>query len=123
MSEEPLGKMSVSAGEGGVCSVTGVTKSEPAQLSRHRGLATALYQPGRDVNHARSSVQHEAAVSRAACACLCKSNIRLTSFFAFLRGLGLLGKARVQPSGGLTVVTEIQRGTRASGTVKDPPSS
>lgn len=45
--------------------------------------------------------------------------IRLTSFFAFLRGLGLLGKAGVQPSGSLTIVTEIQRGKGASGAVKE----
>lgn len=60
VSEEPLGKMSVSAGEGGVCSITGMTKTEPSQLSNHQGLATALYQPGRGVDHACKSVQHEA---------------------------------------------------------------
>lgn len=60
VSEEPLGKMSVSAGEGGFCSVTGVTKAEPALLFSRSVVATALHQPGRDVAHARSSVQHEA---------------------------------------------------------------
>lgn len=35
---------------------------------------------------------------------------RLTSFLAFLRRFGLLGKAGVQPGGGLAVVTEVQKG-------------
>lgn len=34
----------------------------------------------------------------------------LTSFLAFLRRFGLLGKAGVQPGGGLAVVTEAQKG-------------
>lgn len=42
----------------------------------------------------------------------------LTSFLAFLRRLGLLGEAGVQPGCGLAVVTEAQRGDRASGAVK-----
>lgn len=43
----------------------------------------------------------------------------LTSFLAFLRRLGLLGKAGVQPGSGLAVVAEVQRGDRALGAVKN----
>lgn len=42
----------------------------------------------------------------------------LTSFVTFLRRLGLLGKARVQPGSGFAVVTEVQRGDRVFGTGK-----
>lgn len=38
----------------------------------------------------------------------------LTSFLAFLGRFGLLGKAGVQPGGGLAVVTEVQKKSRAS---------
>lgn len=41
----------------------------------------------------------------------------LTSFVTFLRRLGLLGKAGVQPGSGLAVVTEVQRGNRDLGMV------
>ncbi len=42
----------------------------------------------------------------------------LTSFLAFLRRLGLLCKAGVQPGGGLAVVAEVQRTGRALGAGK-----
>ena len=37
--------------------------------------------------------------------------IVLTSIITFLGGFGLLGKARIQPGGGLGVVTVEQKGT------------
>lgn len=50
--------------------------------------------------------------------CQCKSYSicwrRLTSFIAFLRRLGFSGQARVQPSGGFAVVTEVKRKRRQS---------
>lgn len=43
---------------------------------------------------------------------------RLTSFLAFLRRLGSLCKAGVQPGSGLAVVAEEERGDRPSGALK-----
>lgn len=48
-----------------------------------------------------------------------RETILLTSFLAFLRRLGFLGEAGVQPSSGLAAVTEIQRGSMASGSVQN----
>lgn len=92
---------------------TSVTVTGPVQLFNLRLLDRAPQQRGQACGSICRAVVRRVGVQLK---CQCKrlyhhsiSRSRLTSFLAFLRRLGLLGEAGVQPGRGLAVVTEIQK--------------
>lgn len=118
-------------GLGVLCCVTSMTVTRSAQLFSIRLLASAPFrEAGMQFIHTNPSIQQGLgksvgsmwADSMAVSACAIVTNHRassycLTSFVAFLRWLGFLGKTWVQPGGGLAVMTVIWKRYRALSTV------
>lgn len=90
----------------GFCSATGMALTGTAQLFNHRLLAGALFTEA-EMGLVQTALN---AAERGLSKCYDHTatffTYCLTSFFAFLRRLGLLGEAGVQPRCRLAVVAE-----------------